>query len=103
MSDQAPAQPAKIHWRIIGSSSRGASHVKSGLPNQDAISFWLPESGLGPPAILAIADGHGSPHHFRSATGPELAVEAATALLLAFAKLHTGQHGLAELQADAAE
>jgi serine/threonine protein phosphatase PrpC len=103
MTDQAATTPTKALWRIIGSSSRGASHLKSGLPNQDAISFWLPESGVGPPAILAIADGHGSPQHFRSATGSELAVEAATALLLAFAKLHTGQHSLAELETDAAE
>jgi hypothetical protein len=92
-----------IHWRIIGHSARGASHVQLGMPNQDAFGFWLPESGAGPPAILAIADGHGSAPHFRSADGAKLAVEAATALLLQYSKLHDGSQSLAELQTAAAE
>jgi Protein phosphatase 2C len=93
----------KPRWRVIGDSCRGASHVKSGLPNQDALGFWLPESGQGPPAILAIADGHGSPQHFRSATGAQLAVQAAMSLLLGFAKIHGSQRNPAEVQAAAAE
>ncbi len=97
------ATAAAIHWRIIGHSSRGASHVQSGLPNQDAIGFWLPDSGEGPPAILAIADGHGSAQHFRSADGARLAVEAATALLVQFSTLHGRSRSFAELQIAAAE
>jgi hypothetical protein len=92
-----------IRWRIIGHSSRGASHLQSGLPNQDAIGFWLPESGAGPPAILAIADGHGSAQHFRSADGARLAVETANALLLSFSQANGGERGLAELQVAASE
>lgn len=93
----------KTHWRVTGDSCRGASHVKSGLPNQDALSFWLPESGQGPPAILAISDGHGSPQHFRSGEGAKLAVQAATALLLAFSKVHGPRQDPAEMNAAAAE
>jgi hypothetical protein len=92
-----------IQWRIIGHSSRGASHLQSGLPNQDAIGFWLPESGAGPPAILAIADGHGSAQHFRSADGARMAVETANALLLQFSRAHSGESSLADLQAAASE
>jgi hypothetical protein len=92
-----------IQWRIIGHSSRGASHQQSGLPNQDAIGFWLPESGAGPPAILAIADGHGSAQHFRSADGARMAVDTANALLLQFSRVHSGDSNLAELQAAASE
>lgn len=93
----------KIQWQVIGESCRGASHVKGNLPNQDALSFWLPESGFGPPAILAIADGHGSPQHFRSASGAKLAVQAATSLLLAFAKMHGSQSDANSLRAEVAE
>ena len=93
----------KILWQVIGESSRGASHVKGNLPNQDALSFWLPENAFGPPAILAIADGHGSPQHFRSASGAKLAVQAATSLLLAFAKMHGSQSDAATLRTAVAE
>ncbi|MGH9592202.1 MAG: PP2C family serine/threonine-protein phosphatase, partial [Bryobacteraceae bacterium] len=94
---------AKIHWRIIGDSTRGASHVKTGLPNQDAFNFYLPDNGQGPPAILAISDGHGSPQHFRSATGAQLAVQAATSLMLSFTKLHPSGEDLIALKTAAAE
>ncbi|HEV3220125.1 MAG TPA: PP2C family serine/threonine-protein phosphatase [Candidatus Acidoferrales bacterium] len=102
-SPPAETPAAKIQWRIIGHSSRGASHLKSGLPNQDALEFWLPESGAGPPAILAIADGHGSAQHFRSADGARFAVESANALLLGFSTLHGSDRTLSELQAAASE
>lgn len=93
----------KIQWQVLGESCRGASHIKGNLPNQDALSFWLPESGFGPPAILAIADGHGSPQHFRSASGAKLAVQAATSLLLAFAKMHGSQSDGNSLRTEVAE
>ena len=63
-----------VEWRAIGQSVRGASHVRSGLPNQDAIR-WLPASRVGPPLILTVSDGHGSPRNFRSDIGSRLAVE----------------------------
>jgi len=70
-------------WRIVGKSVRGASHVRTGLPNQDAIR-WLPESGTGLPLVLAVSDGHGSAKCFRSNVGAGLAVNAATEIIQEF-------------------
>ena len=70
-------------WRIIGRSVRGASHVRTGLPNQDAIG-WLPESGPGLPLVLAVSDGHGSARCFRSDVGAHLAVETTTKVIQEF-------------------
>jgi hypothetical protein len=50
------------------------------MPNQDAIQ-WFPDSGEGPPLILSLSDGHGSPRNFRSDVGAQCAVEAATSLM----------------------
>lgn len=66
----------QTEWRAIGQSIRGAAHLRTGLPNQDAIR-WLPASGAGPPLILAVSDGHGSAKYFRSHVGSEQAVETA--------------------------
>jgi hypothetical protein len=70
-------------WVIIGSSVQGASHKRSGLPNQDAI-FAHPRIDVAPamavaapPIILAVSDGHGSPRSFRSGTGANAAVQVA--------------------------
>jgi len=79
MSDQ----PLKSEWRVIGKSVRGAAHVRSGLPNQDRIS-WTPESGSVLPLIVSISDGHGSNKAFRSDTGAELAVRAAQSISRSF-------------------
>ncbi len=67
-------------WRTIGRSVQGAAHKRVGLPNQDAIR-WYPDSGSGPPLILAVSDGHGSAKCFRSNVGSRLATEAATQLI----------------------
>jgi hypothetical protein len=60
------------NWKILGASVRGASHERSGLPNQDAIGWW-PDSREGLPIMLAIADGHGSA--LRADLGAQLAVQ----------------------------
>src|SRR5688500_15700808 len=66
-------------WRVLGSSRRGASHVRSGLPNQDAIGWQVaPDEGT---VALAVADGHGSARCTRSDTGARLAVRAALEIL----------------------
>jgi serine/threonine protein phosphatase PrpC len=67
-------------WHLIEQSVIGASHIRSGLPNQDAISFE-PASGVGPPLIVALSDGHGSSKSFRSHLGSDFAVKGAVALL----------------------
>jgi serine/threonine protein phosphatase PrpC len=74
---QDNATAANSPWRIIGESVTGASHERTDLPNQDSIGF-LPESGHGTRAIVAISDGHGGAKYFRSDVGAKLAVETAT-------------------------
>jgi hypothetical protein len=69
-----------IEWQVAGQTVRGAAHERNGLPNQDAI-HWLPSSGHGPSAVLAVADGHGSPRYPRSHTGAAIAVEKSTQLI----------------------
>ncbi len=73
--DIASSQPPAVSlgWQFIGCSVRGASHERSCLPNQDAL-YWAPETGHGPPLIVALADGHGSARSFRSHLGSSLAV-----------------------------
>lgn len=68
-------------WLIGGASRRGASHVRNGRPNQDALAF-LPDSG-GPAGRItgAVSDGHGAAAHFRSQIGSQLAANAAARLL----------------------
>lgn len=68
------------HWHVFASSVRGATHTQVGLPNQDAC-LWFPESGRGPPVILALSDGHGGAKYFRSDRGAAFAVQTAVAVL----------------------
>lgn len=63
-------------WGALGHSQLGVSHVRQGLPNQDAIRFYVLPDGS-PPTIVALADGHGSANSFRSDVGARLAVETA--------------------------
>jgi serine/threonine protein phosphatase PrpC len=70
-------------WSVIGQSVRGASHLRSGLPNQDAIKYHAGTDGE-PPVLLAISDGHGSPKSFRSADGAQRAVEVAVRVTKTF-------------------
>ena len=70
-------------WRVIGKSVRGASHVRTGLPNQDSIR-WLPESGTGLSLVLTVSDGHGSARCFRSSVGAGLATKTAAKVIPEF-------------------
>jgi len=61
-------------WRVVRRTERGSSHIRKGLPNQDAVDgFVLPDGSE--PVMLAVADGHGSEKCFRSEIGAALAVE----------------------------
>lgn len=71
MSGEPPAATA---WRVVARKTRGASHVRAGLENQDSIG-WLPENGTGSGVAVSVADGHGSPISIRSSVGSRLAVE----------------------------
>lgn len=70
---------ADAGWSIIASSVRGASHLRSGAPNQDAYATRTGTDGT-QPLVLAVSDGHGSARCFRSATGARLATEIAVDL-----------------------
>jgi serine/threonine protein phosphatase PrpC len=72
---------ATTRWRALGASVRGASHLRSGAPNQDALRIDTRDGT----ALAAVADGHGGARHFRSADGARLAVQAAHEALLALA------------------
>ncbi|MEJ7709405.1 MAG: protein phosphatase 2C domain-containing protein [Pyrinomonadaceae bacterium] len=58
---------------MIGETVAGASHLRAGIPNQDAI-LCLRESSVGVPLIISISDGHGSNKCFRSDRGSRFAV-----------------------------
>lgn len=58
-------------WWATGASTRGAAHVRGGLPNQDAISWRKCQETI----LIALADGHGSPRYVRSHQGAKLAVQ----------------------------
>ncbi|HWT00896.1 MAG TPA: PP2C family serine/threonine-protein phosphatase [Pyrinomonadaceae bacterium] len=60
-------------WRVIGESVPGATHLRAGIPNQDAI-LQMRESGRGLPLVVSLSDGHGSDKCFRSHKGSRFAV-----------------------------
>jgi len=74
-----PGTVQKTAWGTRGGSARGASHLRSGLPNQDSLGAWSGESGGR--AVVVVSDGHGSARHFRSDTGSRLGVDAAMSVL----------------------
>ena len=74
-----PDNAQKTAWGVRGGSARGASHLRTGLPNQDSLGTWTGESGSR--AMVVVSDGHGSARHFRSDVGSRLAVDAAMSIL----------------------
>jgi len=67
-------------WESGGASVRGATHRRSGTPNQDAWNKWQSDSLY----ALAVADGHGSTKSFRSDRGARMAVESAIKIVSEF-------------------
>jgi hypothetical protein len=82
-------------WEVVGASVQGASHKRSGLPNQDALAWQLFRSAEGKGTVLAVADGHGNAKSFRSGLGAKFAVQIATEILLDFARALGSQSNLA--------
>ena len=70
----------------MGATVRGASHERTGQPNQDAWRSWSSPDGL--QVVAAVADGHGSPRSFRSHIGARLAVAAAICEGSSFLEAH---------------
>lgn len=80
-------------WKVLGRSVRGAAHVRNDLPNQDAIG-WFPETGTGPPLLLAVSDGHGGARYFRSDVGARLAVQTVVTVVDEFLRNSQGVENL---------
>jgi serine/threonine protein phosphatase PrpC len=91
-----------MQWQIVGQSVRGASHERSGMPNQDAIR-WLPESGAGSSLVLAVADGHGSARYSRSHIGASFAVETTAQLIREFLAVQSDVKNLSLIKRAAEE
>jgi Protein phosphatase 2C len=73
-------QESPAGWRVMGETVPGASHLRAGIPNQDAI-LQVRESGHGLPLVVSVSDGHGSDKCFRSDRGSRFAVKEAARLV----------------------
>ncbi|HZG53257.1 MAG TPA: PP2C family serine/threonine-protein phosphatase [Pyrinomonadaceae bacterium] len=80
LSDALIAARGAAEWRVIGETVPGASHLRAGIPNQDAI-FHTRQSSARLPVIVSISDGHGSNKCFRSDRGSRFAVRIGANLL----------------------
>lgn len=76
-------QESRAEWRVMGETVPGASHLRAGIPNQDAI-LQVRESGRGLPVVVSVSDGHGSDKCFRSDRGSRFAVKRAAQLVAEF-------------------
>ena len=79
MVEEAPGEAVAPKWRTAGDSVVGATHRRSGIPNQDALLLSAAAPPL--PVIAAVSDGHGSPKCFRSHVGSRIAVGVAALVL----------------------
>src|SRR5688572_14502653 len=84
----------------MGETVPGASHLRAGIPNQDAI-LQTRESGRGLPVVVSISDGHGSDKCFRSDRGSRFAVKEAARLVGEFLDESHGAADFAELESRA--
>lgn len=95
-------QQSPAEWRVMGETVPGASHLRAGLPNQDAI-LQVRESGRGLPVVVSVSDGHGSDKCFRSDRGSRYAVKEAARLVFDFLDESRGTLSQAELESRAGE
>jgi hypothetical protein len=86
----------------MGETVPGASHLRAGIPNQDAI-LQVRESGRGLPLVVSASDGHGSNKCFRSDRGSRFAVRKAAQLVGEFLDESRGPADLSELESRAKE
>ena len=95
-------QQSPPEWRVMGETVPGASHLRAGVPNQDAI-LQVRESGRGLPVVVSVSDGHGSDKCFRSDRGSRFAVKRAAQLVGEFLDESRGHADFAELEGRAKE
>jgi hypothetical protein len=89
VNDALIAARADAEWRVICETVPGASHLRAGIPNQDAL-LHVRQSSARLPVIVSISDGHGSNKCFRSDRGARFAVRVGADLL---DELINGRHG----------
>jgi serine/threonine protein phosphatase PrpC len=70
------ADQPQTAWEVLTASVQGFSHLRSETPNQDAADARVSSEGT-LPAIVIVADGHGSPKSTRSDIGSGIAVQVA--------------------------
>ncbi|HEX8852236.1 MAG TPA: PP2C family serine/threonine-protein phosphatase [Pyrinomonadaceae bacterium] len=95
-------QQSRAEWRVMGETVPGASHLRAGIPNQDAI-LQVRESGRELPLVVSVSDGHGSHKCFRSDRGSRFAVRRAAQLVSEFLDESRGSLDGAELESRARE
>lgn len=66
-------------WAAATASVRGASHERTGKPNQDAVRV-VEVPGAGGGLVAAVCDGHGGDRYVRSDVGSRFGVEVACAV-----------------------
>lgn len=97
-----PVEASAQEWRIIGETVPGASHLRAGIPNQDAI-LQLRESSVELPLILSISDGHGSNKCFRSDRGSRFAVTIGAELMRQLINDKRGDYDASKIEGKAKE
>lgn len=88
-------------WRILGETVRGASHERSGMPNQDAIRCYPEADGntlQQLPIIMTVSDGHGGSKYFRSDVGSLLAADTAGNVIRDFLEGQSGVNNLSVIK-----
>ncbi|HEX7174025.1 MAG TPA: PP2C family serine/threonine-protein phosphatase [Pyrinomonadaceae bacterium] len=93
---------SRPEWRVIGETVPGASHLRAGIPNQDAI-FQVRESGRELPLVVSVSDGHGSDKCFRSDRGSRFAVRRAAQLVGEFLDERRGPLDLSGMEGELKE
>lgn len=96
MSGTNPHQRVRTRWQPIAATATGSVHQRDGEPAQDSSATWA-EDGC---AVVAVADGHGHPAHYRSGTGSRFAAEIACDLLATAVRDFGDAEQTAQLLAD---
>ena len=70
--DLLTSDEPEVAWQVVGAAVQGVSHLRQGLPCQDAVEYRSLEGGV---LLVALADGAGSADH--ADLGARQAVETA--------------------------
>ena len=84
----------EFDWQVVVATVRGATHVRRGAPNQDAVQH----KEEAPVTVMAVSDGHGSAKCFRSDQGAKLAVDVGVTETLEFLRQETANTDLSRIK-----